>query len=248
MPTLICAQLPFAPESPRWLIAKRSDVEGARNVLKSIRIDEEQLEKELREIQEAIAYEKEVAPTTRASLLALLKDKIIRKRLIIVFLINIGQQLSGQGTLNNYSSIIYRKVFVNTDTVNLINALNATFAIIFTLNATWTVDRYGRRFLFIVGAIGMAICTMLIPTIGLTTPDTATGGKSFSVGVAITFLAFLYAFFYKPSWGATVWIYTAEVFPMHVRAQAVAMSVQMQGVANLIFNQFFPIFFQKEGL
>lgn len=28
----------------------------------------------------------------------------------------------------------------------------------FTLNATWTADRFGRRWLFIIGGIGMGIC------------------------------------------------------------------------------------------
>jgi hypothetical protein len=35
---------------------------------------------------------------------------------------------------------------------------------------------------------------------------------------------------------------------MNVRAQAVGMSSQMQNVANMIFQQFFPIFLDNEGL
>jgi hypothetical protein len=99
-----------------------------------------------------------------------------------------------------------------------------------------------------IGACGMALCTMLIAVVGLTTPNKANGGKTEPVGIAIAFLAFLFAFFYKPSWGATVWIYTSEIFPLNVRAQGVAMSVQMQGVANCIFGQFFPTFYANEGL
>jgi hypothetical protein len=98
-----------------------------------------------------------------------------------------------------------------------------------------------------VGASGMAICTMLIAVVGLTTPD-VNGTKTYGVGVGIATLAFAFAFFFKPSWGAVVWIYTSEIFPMHVRAQGTGMSIQMQGVANTIFQQFFPIFFKNEGL
>lgn len=92
-------------------------------------------------IREAIAYEQEAAPGKRQQYLSFWKDKSIRKRLGLAFLINIGQQLTGQGTLNAYSSTIYKAVFKDLDTVNLVNALNATFGILFTLNATWTVDR-----------------------------------------------------------------------------------------------------------
>lgn len=246
MPLIITIQLPFIPESPRWLLSRKKDVEAARRALARVRSDPQLVEEELLAIREVVEYEKEAQSEGWKAYLSLFKDPSIRKRLYLAFFINTGQQLSGQGTLNSYSSTIYKKVYNDLDTINLINALNATFSIIFTLNAVWTVDRYGRRFLFLVGACGMALCTMIIPVVGLTTPGTE--DKSRPVGIAITFLAFLFAFFYKPTWGATTWTYTSEIFPLNVRGPAVGMSVQMQGVANTIFQQFFPIFYKNEGL
>jgi MFS family permease len=165
----------------------------------------------------------------------------------IAMIINGGQQITGQGTLNSYSSIIYKKVFKSSDTVALINALNATFSIIFTLNATWTVDRFGRKFLFIVGGIGMGICMLVVATVETQTSYLPDGSKSQPVGIAIVFIMFLFALFYKPSWGATVWIFTAEIFSMNVRAQAVGMCSQSQNVVNSIVQQFFPVFLKNEG-
>ncbi|CAD0108817.1 unnamed protein product [Aureobasidium uvarum] len=136
-------------------------------------------------------------------------------------------------------------VFANDSTIALINALNATFAIFFTMNATWTVDRYGRKFLLIVGAIGMAVCMVIVAAVVTETPGGNT--KSEPVGIAVVFLLFLFAFFYKPSWGATVWVWTAEIFSMNVRAQAVGMASQTQNVANLIVQQFFPTFLNNCG-
>lgn len=85
---------------------------------------------------------------------------------------------------------------------------------------------------------------LAVPVVGLATPDIDGGRKTQPVGIAIVFLLFMFAFFYKPSWGATTWIWTAEVFSMNVRAQAVGMCSQMQNVANTIFQQFFPKFLQ----
>jgi MFS family permease len=116
------------------------------------------------------------------------------------------------------------------------------------LNAVWTVDRFGRKFLFIVGALGMATCMLCVSLVGLETPTLKGGVKTTPVGISIVFLLFLFIFFYKPSWGATTWIWTAEIFSMNVRAQAVGMSSQMQNVANSIFQQFFPTFLAKQGL
>ncbi|KAK4062890.1 hypothetical protein Trihar35433_8685 [Trichoderma harzianum] len=244
VPIIIMILLPFQPESPRWHIKKNGNIEAAKSALRKIRDTEQEVEDEVLAIREAIEYEKEAISNNYT---ALFKDPSIRKRLYLAFIINVGQQLSGQGTLNTYSTAIYKKVWTSTQTINLINALNATFGILFTLNATWTADRFGRRWLFIIGGIGMGICMLLVPVIGQTTPD-INGTKSKPVGISIVFLLFLFIFFYKPSWGATTWIWTSEIFSMNVRAQAIGMCSQMQNVANTIFQQFFPTFLKNEGL
>lgn len=189
-------------------------------------------------IREALEFEKEAISSNYS---ALWKDRSVRWRLILAFVINAGQQITGQGSLNSYSTIIYKKVFKSSSTIALINALNATFGILFTANAAWTVDRFGRKFLLITGAIGMGFCMLIVATVETQTP-THNGAKSHSVAISIVFLLFLFIFFYKPSWGATVWIWTSEVFSMNVRAQAVGMASQTQNVANAIVQQFFPTF------
>lgn len=209
VPLIIMILLPFMPETPRWHIQKKGDIDSARIALYRIRDTEAEVEEEITVIREALEYEKEAISSSYS---ALFKDPSIRKRLYLAFVLNIGQQLTGQGSLNTYSTQIYKKVWTSKSTINLINALNATFAILFTLNATWTVDRFGRRWMFIVGAIGMALCMMVVGIVGLTTPGTTS--KSEPVGISIVFLLFLFIFFYKPSWGATTWIWTAEVFSM----------------------------------
>ncbi|KAI9163833.1 putative quinate permease [Paramyrothecium foliicola] len=245
VPALVCIALPFLPESPRWHIQKNGDVEGARAALRRIRETDEEVEEELTAIRGAIEFEKEAIKGSSYS--ALFRDPSVRKRLLLAFGLNVGQQLSGQGTLNTYSTSIYKKVWKSNSKISLINALNATFGILFTLNAMWTSDRYGRRWLLMVGACGMALCMLLVAVVGLKTP-TIDDTKTEPVGIAIVFLFFLFAFFYKPSWGATVWMWTSEVFSMNIRAQAVGMCSQMQNVANTIFQQFFPQFLKKEGL
>lgn len=246
VPGLVCIALPFLPETPRWHIRKNGNIEAARASLAQIRETEQEVEEELIAIRGAIEYEKEAIKGSLYS--ALFRDPSVRKRLILAFILNIGQQLTGQGTLNSYSTAIYKKVWPDSETINLINALNATFGILFTLNAMWTSDRYGRRWLLIVGAIGMAFCMLIVSVVGLETPTLEGGTKTEPVGISMVFLLFLFAFFYKPSWGATVWMWTSEVFSMNIRAQAVGMCSQMQNVANTIFQQFFPKFLANEGL
>lgn len=249
VPTLILALIFFIPESPRWYIAHGDRVEDARASLRRVRDTEQEVEDELLQIREALEFEKEAISNSYS---ALWKDPSVRKRLMLAFVINAGQQLTGQGTLNTYSTKIYKGVFTDSSQIALINALNATFGILFTLNAMWTADRFGRKFLFIVGSIGMAACMVAFSLVGTQTPTLTYGNppqptKTQPVGIALTFLLFLFIFFYKPTWGATTWIWTAEIFSMNVRAQALGMCSQMQNVANSIFQQFFPIFLNNCG-
>lgn len=260
VPFIICCLLPFIPETPRWYIQNGDQVEKARQALLQVRDTAEEVEDELLQIREAIKYEN-VDNTDRSftaqfkSYGALWKDASVRKRLWIAFIINGGQQLTGQGSLNSYSSQIYKGIYTDKSTIDLINAINGTCGILFTLNAVWTADRFGRKFLFIVGGFGMAACMIMFASVGIATPDVYyKSGSSLKltkeqpVGIALTFLLFLFIFFYKPTWGATTWIWTSEIFSMNVRAQAVGMCSQWQNVSNLVFNQFFPTFLAKCGL
>ncbi|KAF4769879.1 hypothetical protein N7455_006577 [Penicillium solitum] len=244
VPALILVLLPTIPGSPRWYIQRGNNIEKAREALQRVRDTEEEVEQELLEIREAIEYEREAISSNYS---ALWKDKSLRKRMGLALVLNAGQQITGQGSLNSYSTKIYQKVFTSDSQIALINALNATFGIFFTLNAVWIIDRFGRKFLLIVGGIGMGLCMIIVSAVETETPQLANGSKSEPVGISIVFLMFLFIFFYKPSWGATVWIWTSEIFSMNVRAQAVGMASQTQNVANAIVQQFFPIFLDNEG-
>lgn len=193
MPCLILAQVFFIPETPRWYIQHGNRIDDARNSLQKVRDTEQEVEDEILAIREAIEFEAEAISSGYS---ALWKDKSVRKRMYLAMIINAGQQVTGQGTLNSYSTIIYKKVFKDPAQIALINALNATFGIIFTLNATWTVDRFGRKFLFIVGGLGMAVCMLIVATVETQTPS-FNGAKSVPVGISIVFLMFLFAFFCK---------------------------------------------------
>jgi MFS family permease len=159
-----------------------------------VRDNEDEVEQELLEIREAIEYEREAISSNYS---ALWKDKSLRKRMALALILNAGQQITGQGSLNSYSTKIYQKVFTSDSQIALINALNATFGIFFTLNAVWIIDRFGRKFLLIVGGIGMGICMIIVSAVETETPQLADGSKSQPVGISIVFLMFLFIFFCK---------------------------------------------------
>lgn len=175
-------------------VQRTGNIEKARAALRRVRDTEEEVEEEILAIREALEYEKEAISSTYS---ALWKDKSLRKRMGLALVMNAGQQLTGQGSLNTYSTKIYQKVFTHQSQISLINALNATFGILFTLNAIWIIDRFGRKALLIGGAIGMGICMIIVAAVETETPDLAGGAKSEPVGISIVFLFFLFILFCK---------------------------------------------------
>lgn len=95
VPTIVCTLLWTIPESPRWYIQKNKP-EKAHKAICSLRNSQEEAEQELLTIREAIEYEKEAISTNYT---ALFKDPSVRRRLFLTMILNVGQQLTGQGTL-----------------------------------------------------------------------------------------------------------------------------------------------------
>ncbi|KAI9311858.1 general substrate transporter [Dichotomocladium elegans] len=237
----------FCPESPRWLVQK-GKLEKARRSLFRVR-EPEEVEEELEAIKAAIDWE---ARYTTNSYRDLWSEKSVRKRMVLSLILNFGQQITGQSMMNNYSTMVYKSVFSDNSTILLINALNYTFGILFTLTCTFFSDRMGRKTMLWVAGIGQGLMLLIAATVYLTTPsvisaDGKTLSKSTGVGVALVVVMFLFTFFYKPGWGATVWIYTSEIFPMSVRALAVSVCTNWQNAANLTMAQVFPPMFAAMG-
>lgn len=167
--------------------------------------------------------------------------------MLVGLVINFGQQITGQAMMTQYSSKVYTKIFTDQSTITLINALNYTFGILFTLPATFLSDRLGRRPLLIIGGIVQGIMLTIAATVLITVPNGANGYPSQAVGAGVVLVMFLFTAAYKPSWGATIWIYTSEMFPMNVRALAVAVCSNTQNIAGAILGQAFPSMFTNMG-
>jgi hypothetical protein len=98
-----------------------------------------------------------------------------------------------------------------------------------------------------VGAAGMCLSLLVVAILGMKVPENEDGTRPYGMGVAVAAMFFLFIFFYKPSWGATVWVYTSEIFSTNVRAHGVAIGAQSQSIASTILNQFFPNFLANCG-
>lgn len=207
-PIIICSTIFLVPETPRWYMQHDREAD-ARRSLEKVRRPEE-IDQELFEIREAIIYENTY---TKGSYKQLFVNKSYRNRLILAVIINAGQQFTGVGTLTSYSGIIYKQVFSSTNTVILINALNSVTSIMFCFITFFVADRWGRMPLLMYGALGQG-CMMLGVATLVTQSKVVNGMRSIGIGAGTAVFFFIFHLFYQPSWGATIWIWTTEIFPM----------------------------------
>ena len=98
--------------------------------------------------------------------------------------------------------------------------------IIFTLVAIFTVDRFGRKPLLIIGSIGMAVGAFAV----------AMCDSMAIKGVLPVLSIIVYAAFFMMSWGPICWVLISEIFPNTIRGKAVAIAVAFQWIFNYIVS------------
>lgn len=149
---------------------------------------------------------------------------------IIGLLLSIFQQFVGINVVLYYAPKIFESMGAGRDAsmsqtiiVGIINAL-------FTLLAIFTVDKFGRKKLMIIGSIFMAIAMI---------------GLGFALyaeisGVAALLLMLLYIAAFAMSWGPVTWVLLSEIFPNKIKG-VMAVAVAVQWLANLAVSWTFPM-------
>ncbi|KAI8578369.1 hypothetical protein K450DRAFT_301189 [Umbelopsis ramanniana AG] len=241
IPSIVAVGIWFVPESPRWLV-EHDHIEKARDALNRLRTAEDDVEKELADIIEAVRWEKE--NTTKLSIREVFVDKSLRHRLLIACFLNLFNQVCGNNAMNNFGSQVYLAAFASSSIALTMQAVQDVVQMVGAMIAILWIDRIGRRRALFWGALFM--CVMLIIAgaipVGLG-GDNITKNTGAAAVMVLAICLFYLAF--GPSWGASVWIVTTEIFPMNVRAQLVGISSQFQNIGSLALSQAFPTMFTK---
>ncbi len=94
-----------------------------------------------------------------------------------------------------------------------------------------TVDKFGRKPLQIIGALGMAI--------GMFSLGTAFYTQASGIVALLSMLFYVAAF--AMSWGPVCWVLLSEIFPNAIRGKALAIAVAAQWLANYFVSWTFPM-------
>ena len=149
--------------------------------------------------------------------------------IVIGIMLSVFQQAIGINAVLYYAPRIFENAgaegggMMQTVIMGVVN-------ILFTLVAIFTVDRFGRRPLLIIGSLGMAVGALAVAycdQIGIK-------------GIVPVLSIIVYAAFFMMSWGPICWVLIAEIFPNTIRGQAVAIAVAFQWVFNYLVSSTFP--------
>src|SRR6266496_4651987 len=210
----------FIPRSPRWLV-KKQRLDEAREVLRLT--GEPNCEQELQEIRASIDAEHGHADEP---LLSAKYEVPIFLAVSIAFF----NQFSGINAILYYLN----DIFASAGFSKVSSGLQAVFIgltnLIFTMIAMSVIDKFGRKKLLLIGAVGTSACLAGVAAIFATDkrPDLL-------IWLLVTYIA-LFAF----SQGAVIWVYISEVFPNRVRAKGQSLGSFTHWIMAALISLGFP--------
>jgi SP family xylose:H+ symportor-like MFS transporter len=214
---LFLALLLFVPDTPRSLMLKNKP-EAALDVLTKVN-GKEEAHKILAEIEGTMVQS---------------SGKLLSYGWLIIIIgitLSIFQQFVGINVVLYYAPEIFKSIDPNTDGALLLTIIVGIVNFLFTIIAVRTVDKYGRKPLMLIGALGMAVAML---SLGFVFFSGATGYLALACMM-------LYVASFAVSWGPVVWVLLSEIFPNKIRGKAMAVAVAAQWISNYLVSLTFPM-------
>lgn len=213
----------FVPESPRWLI-KYGKYQMAERILSKIG-GPDYARAEVEDIRATLAGN-EIA---KVNFKDLLEPKLLKILGIGVFLA-VFQQWCGINTIFNYAQEIFSAAGFGVSSIMFNIVITGIVNLIFTFVAIYTVDRFGRRVLILIGAGGLSGIYAIL----------GTSYYFHSTGVHMLILVVLAIGCYAMSLAPVVWVVISEIFPNRIRGAAVSVAVFALWIACTVLTLTFP--------
>jgi sugar porter (SP) family MFS transporter len=199
------------------LIKSHRDADAAQALsrLTSLSADDPEVVSELEEIRLNLKHEQELGSGSYLDCFRATDNRILFRTLSGIF-IQAWQQLTGINFIFYFGTTFFTNAGIRNPF--LISIATSTVNVGMTIPGIWGVEKFGRRRLLLVGAVGMTVCEYIIAIIGSTASKTNQSAQS----AEVAFVCFYIAFF-ASTWGPIAWVITGEIFPLQIRAKAMSL-------------------------
>ncbi|OAG42008.1 hypothetical protein AYO21_03743 [Fonsecaea monophora] len=236
----ILAACVFLPDSPRWMV-KKGRIAEATTILAIL----EDLPEDSPDVQTSIhEMQKSLAEMDQGSLLGLFHnngDRLLNRTFLACFS-TFSQQMNGAGVIGFYTTTIFEQyVGLSALTSRILSGSVYTWQIACSFLTIYTVDRFGRRPLMLLGAVGMgAVFIILAGTVGH-----AADSRACSIISALC--VFLYGFFFTVGALGVNYLYGTEVAPLAYRVPIYSLTSTTLWSINFLVVEITPIGFTNLG-
>ncbi|KAK9757554.1 hypothetical protein RND81_01G170300 [Saponaria officinalis] len=222
------------PDTPSSLVSRGKIEEAKQSLVKARGVAD--VEDELAELVKA----SEAAKSVSGEPLKTIFQRQYRPQLVIGILIHFFQQVTGINVIAFYAPVLFQSVGFGSDSA-LIAAIILGVVNLGSISASaFVVDRFGRRFLFLVGGVQMCICQVAVAgLLGATTGVSGTEHMSRGSSALVLVLMCLYAAGFGWSWGPLTWLVPSEIFPQKIRTAGLSISIAVNFATTFVLSQTF---------
>ena len=219
------------PESPRWLITKKNDWAGAKEIMEAVGV--QNADKEIENIINSNKHE--AAQANTSTFFSARHSKIIWLAFFIAFF----NQLSGINFILYYAPEILTKIGLGAKDSLLNSIAIGGTNLIFTFVGLYLIDRLGRKTLLIIGSLGYIISLGMV----------AYAFKTHSSPTFLMTFLLLFIASHAVGQGAVIWVFLSEIFPNKIRAMGQSFGASVHWVFAAIITLITPVFLDdKKGI